>query len=296
MDLNEWAARRDALIARRVALESGLSRGQVERRLRSKRYGRIRRGVYAVNGAPPSWRQAVRAVLLAHEGRVVASHGTALRLLGVALPVVADGIHVSGDLNTKVRLDGVVGHRTGTLERHDVTQRDGMPCTSPLRTVIDMSGPLTVAQLGDVVDDFLRRRQLRLEHLRSRVERTLPAPGRSLVKLRAVLAARIPGYDPGESALEAKIMRILSQNRIPLPTQQHRVSLGGARYRLDFAWPEHRVYLEGNGFGWHQLSSDLDSDARRQNRLVIDGWKPIEITWRMSDGEIATTVAALVCS
>jgi hypothetical protein len=34
------------------------------------------------------------------------------------------------------------------------------------------------------------------------------------------------------------------------------------------------------------LSSDLDRDARRQNELVLDGWCPIEITWRMSDEEI----------
>jgi len=160
--------------------------------------------------------------------------------------------------------------------------------------VLDMSGRLTVDQLGDVVDDFLRRKQFRLGQLRARVERTLPAPGRSLKRLRAVLAARIPGYDPGESALEGKIVRALTKHGIPVPTQQHRVDLGGSRYRLDFSWPEHRVYLEGNGFGWHQLSSDLDSDARRQNRLVIDGWRPIEITWRMSDDEIATTVTALV--
>jgi hypothetical protein len=34
----------------------------------------------------------------------------------------------------------------------------------------------------------------------------------------------------------------------------------------------------------------LDSDARRQNDLVLDGWVPIEITWRMTDNEIATTI------
>jgi very-short-patch-repair endonuclease len=62
------------------------------------------------------------------------------------------------------------------------------------------------------------------------------------------------------------------------------------RYRIDFAWPDRKLYLEGNGFGFHYLSTDLDSDARRQNELVLDGWVPIEITWRMSATEIATTI------
>ena len=73
---------------------------------------------------------------------------------------------------------------------------------------------------------------------------------------------------------------------LPQPTQQHKVEVGPRRYRLDFAWPDRKLYLEGNGFGWHSLSSDLDRDARRQNELVLDGWCPIEITWRMSDEEI----------
>lgn len=38
------------------------------------------------------------------------------------------------------------------------------------------------------------------------------------------------------------------------------------------------------------LATDLDSDAHRQNELVLDGWVPIEITWRMPDHEIAATI------
>ena len=153
-----------------------------------------------------------------------------------------------------------------------------MLCTSPLRTVIDLSGPMTVAELGDVVDDFLRRKLLKLEQLRARVDRTRPAPGRSVVTLRNVLAKRLPGYDTGQSALEARIARIIDDHGLPRPAHQHRVSYGRRRYRIDFAWPDRKLYLEGNGFGSHMLATDLDSDARRQNDLVLDGWVPIEIT------------------
>ncbi|MGZ4679968.1 MAG: hypothetical protein ACXV4D_07350 [Ilumatobacteraceae bacterium] len=56
------------------------------------------------------------------------------------------------------------------------------------------------------------------------------------------------------------------------------------------------MYLEGNGFGSHMLATDLDRDARRQNDLVGDGWVPIEITWRMSDLEIAATIGRFLAS
>lgn len=239
----------------------------------------------AVNGTPPSWRQAVRAVLLSCGDDVAASHATGLRLLGGRI-LESSWIEVVAPLARQVRLDGVRAHRSGILEPGDIILVQGMRCTSPLRTVIDLSGVLGWKQLGEVVDDLVRRKLLDLESLRARVNRLRPAPGRKVSALRAVLASRIPGYDPGESQLEARIMLVLIDNGLPLPSQQHKIEIGDRRYRLDFAWPERMLYLEGNGFGWHSLSSDLDRDARRQNELVLQGWCPIEITWQMPDEEI----------
>ena len=289
MDRFRWAERHDGLITTETARAAGQTKRQLQRERDLGRLRQVRRGVSVVNGAPPSWRQAVRAVLLSCGEGVAASHQTGLRLLGGEL-TEADLIHIMCDLHRQVVLDGVVCHRSGLIEEGDVILRNEMACTSPLRTVIDLSGSLTVAELGKVVDDFLRRKMLHLDALRARVERTRPAPGRSVVTLRKVLAARLPGYDPGESALEARIARVLDAHDLPHPSQQHRVAYGKRRYRLDFAWPDRRVYLEGNGFGSHMLATDLDRDARRQNDLVADGWVPIEITWRMSDLEIATTI------
>jgi len=136
----------------------------------------------------------------------------------------------------------------------------------------------------------LRNKTLRLEQLRGRVSRTRPASGRSVRALQQVLRDRIPGYDAGESELEGRLARVIARAGLPLPTQQHRVSYGSVRYRVDFAWPDRKLYLEGNGFGWHQLSSDLDNEAMRQNELVLDGWTPIELTWRMTDEYIEQTL------
>ncbi|MGZ4773317.1 MAG: hypothetical protein ACXV3B_11605 [Ilumatobacteraceae bacterium] len=295
MDRFRWAERHDGLITTETARASGQTKRQLQRERDVGRLRLVRRGVSVVNGTPPSWRQAVRAVLLSCGEGVAGSHWTASGLLGSPLADV-DLIHIISDLKRQVVMDGVVCHRSGLIEAGDVIWRNEMACTSPLRTVIDLSGPLTVVELGDVVDDFLRRKMLSLDELRARVDRTRPAPGRSVVTLRTVLAMRLPGYDPGESALEARIRRVLDAHGLPRPSQQHRVVFGKRRYRLDFTWPDRRVYLEGNGFGSHMLATDLDRDARRQNDLVGDGWVPIEITWRMSDLEIAATIGRFLAS
>lgn len=285
----DWAERHDGLLTNSVASEGGVSRGQMARRRETGRYRGLRREVFAIAGTPPTWKQQVRAVALTCGPKVAVAHLTAARLHGA--DVADDGsIHVVGPISRLVRLEGVTCHRSTTLEPEDLVERDGILCTSPLKTVVDVSSALTINALGKLTDHFLRTNQMHLEDMRERVGRLRPAPGRSMKKLRIVLAARIPGYDPGESELEGRIARVIDRAGLPRPAQQHRVRLGGDRYRIDFAWPERKLYLEGNGFGFHRLSSDLDSDATRQNNLVLAGWTPIEITWRMSDAVILDTI------
>jgi very-short-patch-repair endonuclease len=293
MRLESWAERRDGLLTTAVA-RTKISKRQIATRRESGVWRPVRRNVIAINGSPRSWHQEVRAVLLSCGVGVVASFWTALRLLGGRVPAErADGIHVSGAMNRMVRMSGVVHHRSGSFVDADFVTRDGMRCTSGLRTVIDLSGAASADDLGDIVDDLLRRKLLRLEMLRDRVASLRPAPGRSVATLRAVLAARIPGYDPGESGLETRIALLIDAGRIKRPTQQFRISFGKDRYRLDFAYPDEKIFLEGNGFGCHSIASDLDRGARRQNRLVIDGWRPLELTWRMPDDEILRTLRAV---
>jgi len=294
MDRFRWAERHDGLITTDVARESGQTKRQLAAERASGHTREVRRRVAVVNGTPPSWRQAVRAVLLSCGDHVAASHWSSLALLGVHAESKVDDIHVITNLAHRIQLDGVISHRSGVLEEGDVIRRDGMPCTSPLRTVLDLSGPLSAVALGKVVDEMLRKRLLTIEALRERVGRTRPAPGRSVATLRKVLSQRLPGYDPGESELEARIVRIIEAHDLPRPAHQHRLRYGKNRYRLDFAWPDRKLYLEGNGFGSHMLATDLDGDARRQNQLVLDGWVPIEITWRMTDIEIADTIRRFI--
>jgi hypothetical protein len=156
--------------------------------------------------------------------------------------------------------------------------------------VIDLSGRLSVDELGRLVDELLRRRLLTLPRLRERAEELRSAPGRSMRKVRLVLAQRPTGYDPGESELEARLMRLIQKYGFPVPAPQHWVRSPRWKARLDHAYPDQRLYLEGDGFGFHFTASDLDNDARRRNRLVLDGWRPLTFTWRMTDAEIVAVL------
>ena len=137
----QWAERHDGLFTSAVAAAAGLSPQQLSRRRASGRLRSIRPGVNAIGGAPQTRRQAIRAVALTVADDVCLSHEAAAWSMGAPCPS-EDVIHVSGPLARVVRLPGVRAHRTGTFEDGDVISRDGMRCTSPLRTVRTPVSPL----------------------------------------------------------------------------------------------------------------------------------------------------------
>ncbi len=291
--LENIAERQDGLLTTRQA-RTCLTWGQIWSRRRAGRYRRSRRGVVQIAGVPPTWRQAVRMASLAAGERVVVSHASAVRLYGVEMPRSVHPrwcrddawIELSAPLARHVRLDGVRGHRSGHWNDDDLHEIAGITVTSPLRTVIDLSSRLGVEGTGRLVDEFLRKGLVKIRELRERALALLPAPGRSLRVLRCVIAARSSSYDPGESSLEARIRRIVERKGFPSPTSQYWVRDGDFRVRLDFAYPEVKVYLEGDGFGFHRFASDLDRDVRRRNGLTARNWRGLHFTWRMTDTEI----------
>ena len=299
--LEDVAERQDGVVSVEAALATGLSMGQISRRRRQGRYRRCRHGVVQIAGVPPSWRQAVRIASIAAGDEVVVSHASAVRLYGLELPGCTHPrwrrdnafIEVEAPIIRHVRLDGVRGHRSYTWQPGDVRRIAGMAVTSPLRTVIDLSSRLGVEGTGKLVDEMLRKGLLRVAELRERVVELRPAPGRSVRVLRTVAAARGTDWDAGESDLEARLRRVIRRKGFPSPVGQHWVRDGEFAVRLDFAYPEVKVYLEGDGFGFHRYASDLDRDVRKRNGLLGRGWIGLHLTARMTDAEIEKHLASL---
>lgn len=292
--IEDLAARQDGVISLAQARASGLSTGQINRRRRSGRYARCRRRVVRIAGAPETWRQTLRIAAIAAGNTIAVSHGSAVRLLGIDMPRSEHPrwrrddtfLELSAPEPRHVRLHGVRGHRSGIWEDGDIRWIDGMAVTSPLRTIIDLSSRLGVDGAGRLIDDMLRRKLVTVDELRDRVGRLRPAPGRSLRVLRTIVGARADSFDPGESALESRIRRVIRRAGFPAPIGQHVVRDGTFSVRLDFAYPDVKVYLEGDGFGFHRMRSDLDHDVRKRNGLVRRGWLGLHFTWRMRDAEI----------
>ena len=299
--LERLAERQDGVVSVAQALAAGLTHRQIAWRRAAGRYTRCRRRVVQIAGAPPTWRQKLRTAAIAAGDRVAVSHGSAVRLYGIEMP---KSIHrrwrrdnafleLSAPDPRHVRLEGVRGHRSGMWEEGDITSVAAMAVTSPVRTVIDLSSRLGVEGTGRLVDDMLRRKLITMSALRDRLTRVRPAPGRSLRVLRAVVAVRDDSFDAGESKLESRIRRVIAHQGFPSPVGQYPVRDESFDVRLDFAFPEVKVYLEGDGFGFHRMRSDLDHDIHKRNGLLARGWIGLHITATMTNADIERLLSTI---
>jgi very-short-patch-repair endonuclease len=107
-----------------------------------------------------------------------------------------------------------------------------------------------------------------------------------------LLARRWPGYDPGESDLETRVLRLIVAADLPIPRQQYRVQIQGRVFRLDLAYPDRLLGIELDGWEFHHTRSAFDDDRVRDNLLRLAGWTIHHFTSAMPDDFIVSTIAA----
>lgn len=82
-----------------------------------------------------------------------------------------------------------------------------------------------------------------------------------------------------ESGLEALFLEICEQHELPPPVLQLPAIANGRNYRLDFAYPASKIFIEIDGAG-HADPVQISNDGGRQNDLVAHGWQPIRLDYR----------------
>jgi len=169
-----------------------------------------------------------------------------------------------------------------------------VPVTTPARTLLDLAGVLDADELGRCTDEALRRRLLSLDELRRVFDRHSGAGRRRLAPVRAVLADRVPGYDPGANDWEQRMDRLWDLLALPPAVRQHTVRVGGHRYRVDRAIPELKLAVEWVGKEFHSLEGRFVRDRLRISDLVQAGWDVIEVTPHWTPKRLRATVMAKV--
>jgi hypothetical protein len=265
------------VLSRSQAHSDGVTDRQIRHFIDTDEWERVLRNVFRHAAMPRSVEQRILAACLAAGPQAVASHESAAWLWKL-LDRAPDMATVTLPASANCTVRGINVYRSSDLDLLRVRMHRGIPCTDPLRTIVDLAGRCDPATLDDVIDRALAKRLVRVRELVEEAAR-LAKPGRPGVRsLRAALRRRGMVGAPNPSVLESRTARAFLAHRVPLPKAEVTVGPEG-EYRLDYALPDAMIALEVDGYVWHFSPEHKRRDEARRRDLVLAGWRPLVYTW-----------------
>ncbi len=234
-------------------------------RVRAGRLHRLHRGVYAVGYPGLSPERRWMAAVMACGAKAALSHRSAAELWKLLDPqsgaVEVSVASTSGRLSRR----GIRLHRRASFGPESVTRRRDIPVTTVARTIADLRGSVSAAEMR-----------------------------------RAVRQAEVLGFRTGletggrtRSELEHLFIRLCRHHRLPIPEVNVKV---GIRI-VDFLWREQRVVVETDGYRYHRGAQAFEDDHDRDLELRTLGYDVVRLTYRQvttaPDRAISAVVDAL---
>jgi len=267
------ALRQLGLATRPQLFSAGLTRRQVDRRISSGRLLVVHENVYRLPAVKPTYEQAVLAACLATGG--VASHRAAARLFRLRGFEQHPRVEICVDGPRAPDLDGVVAHRSKGVER---TTIGAVPVAMPGEVLLQLAA-VAPGRAEGAVNDVLCRSLATLPGLVRFLQRRGARGRDGTGLLRELVAEEVRAGAPTESWLEDRLLEFVRARGYPEPVRQLWVRLPGRRVRLDLAWPDRRLDLEGDGRLFHTSPGDRRRDAARDADLGTDDWVVERVTW-----------------
>lgn len=171
------------------------------------------------------------------------------------------------------RLPGLLTHGD-RIERDEITVIDGVPVTTPNRTVLDLGCWYSITSAVAAIDSLARATEVKAADVELLAQRY---PGR-----RGIARARvaITLFDEGaQSPKETWLRVVLIQAGLPRPQTQIPVldECGKPIAYLDMGWEDAKVAVEYDGDQHRSDRSQYNWDVRRSEIVHRLGWTVIRV-------------------
>lgn len=229
------------------------------------------------------------AATLACEKGTVLSHGSAAELLGLWDTQVAS-VHVIPPNWSGRKIPGIRWHRVRLPVAEETERREGIPCTTVSRTIVDMAGESGWARLRRLVEQAAILGELdvgEIDLVLSRGRR------RGAPRLRPILASWRNTAEPAprlRSPLEARLLPLLIEEGLPAPRTNAQLRIEGRDLEVDLLWDEQRLVVEADGQETHGTSAAFQRDRWRDQLLTVAGYRTARVTWRQVADEPSAVV------
>jgi very-short-patch-repair endonuclease len=152
----------------------------------------------------------------------------------------------------------------------DVLVRNGIPVTSPIRTLIDISAVLDGAGFERALNEADRLDLIHPDVLREALDAYAGQPG--VGRLRALLDRRT--FRLTDSELERRFFAITDSIGLPRPLTQQNVN----GFRVDFHCPDLGLVVETDGLRYHRTPAQQARDRVRDQTHTAAGLTPLRFT------------------
>jgi hypothetical protein len=163
-----------------------------------------------------------------------------------------------------------MAHSRPALSERDITERYGIPVTTPVRTMIDRATELTPSRLERMVNEADKQDLIDPEALRHALDDYAGEPG--VRPLRALLDRLT--FRLSDSELEVLFRPIAA--RAGLPTPLTKVMVNG--FEVDFHWPDLGLVVETDGWRYHRTASAQTRDALRDQTHTASGFTTLRFS------------------
>lgn len=161
-------------------------------------------------------------------------------------------------------------HRRSQLPPKDRTRRDGIPTTSPVRTLIDLARELPPSGIERAINEADRLELVDPETLRAALmDRTWQ---HGVAALRTTLDRRT--FVMTRSELERRFLPLVRKARLPVPLTEKWVN----GFEVDFFWPELGLVVETDGLTYHRTPAQQGRDRLRDQTHAAAGLTPLRFT------------------
>jgi very-short-patch-repair endonuclease len=281
----ELAGRQHGIISRRQLLGLGFNAREIEHRVARARLHLVMRGVYAVGWPHLTTRRRWMAAVLACGDGAMLSHRSAAALWEIGTER-GGAIDLSVRRRAELRRPGLRVRRRPTLSEQDMTSRDGIPVTTPARTLVDLATELSSLGVERAVNEADKRELIDPETLRAMLDGYAGQPGAPA--LRSILDRRT--FRLSDSDLEVFFRPIATEAGLGSPLSKQIVN----GFEVDFFWPALGLIVETDGLRYHRTPSAQSRDAQRDRAHVVAGMTPIRFTHYEIRHESAQVRDALV--
>ena len=290
------AARQHGSFHLRQLVTLGGSGDLARRRLDQRRWERAHHSVYLIAGTVDSLMRRAWAAHLAAGSTSVVSHQTAGRLHALSAVPDEERAHVTSTATHHSRRRGLVIHRTRRLADEQVVRIDGLPLTSPARTIVDLAGSLRRARMLHIIEEAIL-----VSRTLTRVDLGVALGGTGTMGRQgaAVIGRWLDEQErrPSASALDLLLDRAIERAGVPEPIREAaHPSDRLVGQRVDRWFPDALLIVEADGRSWHQRRAEMARDRERDNEAAAVGVETLRLMWEHLSGDLdgsARTIAAV---